>query len=188
MSHLVTVALNLSRSNLKLKPLPATVLSTGLHASLSRAHRYAYDSVLCLNKMATILGHANDTAHWNASVGMDVVQQQLATQWQVRGCQLGVLWHRVGLTRLDPRPACALFPLAGAPAAVKRADGGRPQVDTPNMWGSTKDGMTWTNIATAGISMLLAGTTNMGVSNGKTSCNAYYNRHTFYILANEMLF
>ena len=58
--------------------------------------------------------------------------------------------------------AYALFALAGAPAAVKRADGGRPQVDTPNMWGSTKDGMTWTNIATAGISMLLAGTTNIG--------------------------
>jgi hypothetical protein len=73
-----------------------------------RVFGYAYESVLCLNKMATILGHANDTAHWNASVGMDSVMQQLNASWEV---------------------------------------------DTPNMFGSTKGGMGFSNIATAGIRM-----------------------------------
>jgi hypothetical protein len=40
---------------------------------------YAYDSVLCLNKMAAVLGggHAEDAAHWNATVGMANVDDVL---------------------------------------------------------------------------------------------------------------
>lgn len=57
--------------------------------------------------MATILGHANDVAHWNESVGLATAPAQLRAQWEV---------------------------------------------DTPNMFGSTANGMGWENIAYAGIS------------------------------------
>lgn len=43
---------------------------------------YEYDSVLCLNRMATILGHGNDTAHWNASINIDYVPTNLKNNWQ----------------------------------------------------------------------------------------------------------
>jgi len=48
-----------------------------------RLFGYAYDSVLCLNKMAATLGYHNDSAHWNASVGLDQAQQQFENGWQV---------------------------------------------------------------------------------------------------------
>jgi hypothetical protein len=69
---------------------------------------YAYDAVLCLNRMAELLGHPEDASHWNASVGMDSVQDMLKNQWQL---------------------------------------------DTPNMFGSTSGGMSWSNVAAAGMSM-----------------------------------
>jgi hypothetical protein len=64
--------------------------------------------VLCLNRMARRLGYDNDTVHWNQSIGMDNVMQQLNNSWQM---------------------------------------------DTPNMYGSTTDGLGFGNIASAGISM-----------------------------------
>jgi hypothetical protein len=66
------------------------------------------ESVLCLNRMARRLGYDNDTVHWNQSIGMDNVMQQLNNSWQM---------------------------------------------DTPNMYGSTTDGLGFGNIASAGISM-----------------------------------
>ena len=69
---------------------------------------YAYDSVLCLNKMAEVLGHAEDAAHWNTTVGMEHLNQSLWNQWQM---------------------------------------------DTPNIFGSTQNGVRWTSFANAGLSM-----------------------------------
>ena len=36
---------------------------------------YAYDSVLCLNKMASVLGQEADAVHWNQTVGMEDLQR-----------------------------------------------------------------------------------------------------------------
>lgn len=69
---------------------------------------YEYDSVLCLNKMATILGHANDTAHWDAAIDINNTLPNIEKQWQL---------------------------------------------DTPNMYGSTANGMGYENIAPAGVSI-----------------------------------
>ena len=44
---------------------------------------YAYDSVLCLNKMAEVLGYPEDPAHWNASIGMENVQKWLDQNWEM---------------------------------------------------------------------------------------------------------
>jgi len=44
---------------------------------------YAYDSVLCLNKMAAVLGKSEDAAHWNQTVGMDSFDDWLHSQWEV---------------------------------------------------------------------------------------------------------
>ena len=42
---------------------------------------YAYDSVLCLNKMASILGQEEDAVHWNQTVGMENLQWHLENRW-----------------------------------------------------------------------------------------------------------
>ena len=65
-----------------------------------------YESVLCLNKMARILGHENDTAHWNASVNMEGLTHWLNNSWEV---------------------------------------------ETPNMFGPTKNGISFVNVATANL-------------------------------------
>jgi hypothetical protein len=44
---------------------------------------YGYDSAICLGKMAAILGHANDTVHWNESVGLATAPARLKSQWEV---------------------------------------------------------------------------------------------------------
>ena len=42
---------------------------------------YAYDSVLCLNKMASVLGQEEDAVHWNQTVGMEDLQRYLENRW-----------------------------------------------------------------------------------------------------------
>ena len=69
---------------------------------------YAYDGVLCLNKMAEILGYPDDPAHWNETVGMDNLQHQLELFWEI---------------------------------------------DTPNMFGETGNGIGWSNVAPSANSM-----------------------------------
>ena len=69
---------------------------------------YAYDAILCLNKMANVLGFPEDAEHWNATVGMDEVQHFLETGWEV---------------------------------------------DTPNVFGSTTNGIPWSSCAYAAMSM-----------------------------------
>ena len=69
---------------------------------------YAYDAILCLNKMADVLGFSQDAEHWNATVGMDEVQHFLETRWEV---------------------------------------------DTPNVFGSTTNGIPWSSFAYAAMSM-----------------------------------
>ena len=41
-----------------------------------------YDSVLCLNKMADVLGVPEDAAHWNASIGMDKYHKRVEDEWE----------------------------------------------------------------------------------------------------------
>ena len=43
---------------------------------------FAYHAVLCLNKMATILGFPQDAIHWNSTVGMDNIQHMLENNWE----------------------------------------------------------------------------------------------------------
>ena len=43
---------------------------------------YSYDSVLCLNKMAEILGFEEDAIHWNETVKMDNLDHTLQSEWQ----------------------------------------------------------------------------------------------------------
>ena len=69
---------------------------------------YGVETGLCLNKMAAALGHEDDIAHWNSSVGMNRYAAQLNRSWEQ---------------------------------------------DTPNMFGSTKGGMGFGNIAPAGTSV-----------------------------------
>lgn len=69
---------------------------------------YAYDSVLCLNKMADVLGYPEDAIHWNETVGMHNVHQWLENEWEK---------------------------------------------DTIGVFGSTANGVSWSNIASSGISM-----------------------------------
>ena len=62
---------------------------------------YAYDSVLCLNKMAHVLGHDDDAQHWNATIGMSNVNQWLSSQWEIGTPSMfgdtstGVTWSNV---------------------------------------------------------------------------------------------
>ena len=58
----------------------------GIHGT---AWYYAYDSVLCLNKMAEVLGHAEDAAHWNATVSMDSLSSTLRSQWDATAGMFG---------------------------------------------------------------------------------------------------
>jgi len=44
---------------------------------------YAYDAVLCLNKMAEILGFTEDPAHWNETVNMQNLYSQMENQWEL---------------------------------------------------------------------------------------------------------
>ena len=44
---------------------------------------HAYDSVLCLNKMATILGQPEDVAHWNQLGNMDFLPTFIQQQWEI---------------------------------------------------------------------------------------------------------
>jgi len=75
-----------------------------------RVFGYAYDSVLCLNKMATILGYDNDTAHWNASVDMANVQQALKSQWEIDtpnmngGTKGGIGWTNIAPSGISMFP------------------------------------------------------------------------------------
>ena len=69
---------------------------------------YAYDAVLCLNKMAEVLGYPEDAEHWNATVGMDSIPHFLESGWEV---------------------------------------------DTPNIFGSTTNGIPWSSFAYAAMSM-----------------------------------
>lgn len=50
----------------------------GIHGML---WMYAYDSVLCLNKMAEALGNPEDAKHWNATVNMANLDHTLSSQW-----------------------------------------------------------------------------------------------------------
>ena len=45
--------------------------------------RDSYDSVLCLNKMAEVLGYSDDATHWNASIDMEHVMQHLEYFWEI---------------------------------------------------------------------------------------------------------
>ena len=40
-------------------------------------------SVLCLNKMAEILGFTEDPAHWNETVNMQNLHSQMENQWEL---------------------------------------------------------------------------------------------------------
>ena len=42
---------------------------------------YAYDSVLCLNKMASTLGQEEDAVHCNQTVGMENLQLHFENWW-----------------------------------------------------------------------------------------------------------
>ena len=65
-------------------------------------------SVLCLNKMAEVLGYPEYAVHWNTTVGMENLNRSLWNQWEL---------------------------------------------DTPNMFGSTKNGVRWSSFAYTGLSM-----------------------------------
>jgi hypothetical protein len=43
---------------------------------------YAYESVLCLNKMADILGSPEDAVHWNSTINIANVQHWLDNEWE----------------------------------------------------------------------------------------------------------
>ena len=43
---------------------------------------YAYDSILCLNKMASVLGHPEDAVHWNQTIDMTGVDDFLRNSWE----------------------------------------------------------------------------------------------------------
>ena len=45
-------------------------------------YNYGYDSVLCLNKMAEILGFEDDASHWNETVNMDNLDHTLQAEWE----------------------------------------------------------------------------------------------------------
>ena len=44
---------------------------------------YGYDSVLCLNKMADVLGFPEDAIHWNSTGNIDNVQNELEYFWEI---------------------------------------------------------------------------------------------------------
>ena len=43
---------------------------------------YGYEAVLCLNKMADILGFPEDTKHWNATINIDNYENQIEYFWE----------------------------------------------------------------------------------------------------------
>ena len=72
----------------------------------------AFDAVLCLNKMATILGRPEDATHWNATVRMADLPRWLNSRWeedqphlfgQTRGRQ-GVVWTNVAYHGMSMYP------------------------------------------------------------------------------------
>ena len=51
----------------------------GIH---DKQWHYAYDSVLCLNKMASELGKEEGAVHWNQTVEMENLQLKLYNGWK----------------------------------------------------------------------------------------------------------
>ena len=63
---------------------------------------YAYDSVLCLNKMASILGQEEDAVHWNQTVGMENLQLKLENRWNSSAHLFGLNGKGVAFGNIAP--------------------------------------------------------------------------------------
>ena len=71
---------------------------------------YAYDSVVCLNKMADILGFTEDPQHWNETVNMDNVDHWLNNEWEKdTPGMFGSTQNRMGFSNIAPA-AISMFP------------------------------------------------------------------------------
>ena len=71
---------------------------------------YGYDSVLCLNKMAEVLGYSDDATHWNASIDMEHVMQHLEYFWEIDtpgmfgGTGGGIGWTQIASSGISMFP------------------------------------------------------------------------------------
>jgi hypothetical protein len=70
---------------------------------------YAYDSVICLNRMAALLGHPTDASHWNETVGMATVDDMLRSQWDESQSIFGAHSDSVGWVSIAPT-GMSMFP------------------------------------------------------------------------------
>lgn len=71
---------------------------------------YAYDSVLCLNKMAEILGFPEDATHWNTSINMDYLPTLLENNWEKDTPNMwGGTENGIGFTNIAPT-GMSMFP------------------------------------------------------------------------------
>ena len=64
---------------------------------------YAYDSVLCLNKIASVLRQEEDAVHWNQTVSMEDLQRYLENRWNSSAHLFGR--HEKGVTHGNIAPA-----------------------------------------------------------------------------------
>ena len=71
---------------------------------------YGYDSILCLNKMAEVLGQPEDAVHWNTSVDMAHVMDHLEYFWEIDtpgmfgGTGNGIGWLHIAPTGISMFP------------------------------------------------------------------------------------
>ena len=63
---------------------------------------YAFDSVLCLNKMASVLGQEEDALHWNETVGMENLQYSLNNRWNSSAHMFGLNGKGVAFGNIAP--------------------------------------------------------------------------------------
>ena len=71
--------------------------------------QYGYDSVLCLNKMAAVLGKEEDAVHWNETINMENLQWHLNNGWNSSAFMYGLNGKGVAFGNIAPA-AISQFP------------------------------------------------------------------------------
>ena len=71
--------------------------------------QYGYDSVLCLNKMAAVLGQEEDAVHWNETINMENLQWHLNNGWNSSAFMYGLDGKGVAFGNIAPA-AISQFP------------------------------------------------------------------------------